>query len=158
MESHTRVTYRRNPGFLERIGQSLIGILVGIVLLIVASCLLFWNEVTLHYVTFNGKTMYLALWGRGGGGIWNVFMIHCATWSMQMICRRFAFWFPIHVMPIQLTSINYLHAVKISVARTNHGNKLSLHCRVPPLSVLNPCCRISKTGCHKKSTISTISM
>ncbi|XP_056001007.1 transmembrane protein 43-like isoform X2 [Ostrea edulis] len=44
MESHTRVTYRRNPGFLERIGQSLIGILVGIVLLIVASCLLFWNE------------------------------------------------------------------------------------------------------------------
>lgn len=67
MESHTRVTYRRNPGFLERIGQSLIGILVGIVLLIVASCLLFWNEVTLHYVTFNGKTMYLALWGRGGG-------------------------------------------------------------------------------------------
>ncbi|XP_078309391.1 transmembrane protein 43-like isoform X1 [Crassostrea virginica] len=44
MESHTRVSYRRNPGFLERIGQSLVGVLVGIALLIGASCLLFWNE------------------------------------------------------------------------------------------------------------------
>ncbi|XP_034308124.2 transmembrane protein 43 isoform X2 [Magallana gigas] len=44
MDSHTRVTYRRNAGFLERIGQSLIGILVGIGLLIGASVLLFWNE------------------------------------------------------------------------------------------------------------------
>ncbi|XP_062577623.1 transmembrane protein 43-like [Saccostrea cucullata] len=44
MDSHTRVSYRRNPGFLERIGQSLIGVLVGIALLIGASVLLFWNE------------------------------------------------------------------------------------------------------------------
>ncbi|KAK3101722.1 hypothetical protein FSP39_005826 [Pinctada imbricata] len=42
--SHTRVTYRRNPGFLERVGNSLVGILVGIVLLIGSSALLFWNE------------------------------------------------------------------------------------------------------------------
>ncbi|XP_045165127.2 transmembrane protein 43-like [Mercenaria mercenaria] len=40
----TRVTYQRNPGFFERIGGSLVGILVGLVLLVVGSCLLFWNE------------------------------------------------------------------------------------------------------------------
>lgn len=41
----TRVTYQRNPNFLERVGGSLVGILVGIVLLVVGSGLLFWNEV-----------------------------------------------------------------------------------------------------------------
>lgn len=40
----TRVTYQRNPGFLERVGNSLAGILVGLALLIVSSGLLFWNE------------------------------------------------------------------------------------------------------------------
>lgn len=44
-DSHTRVSYRRNPNFFERIGNSLVGILVGIALLVVASGLLFWNEV-----------------------------------------------------------------------------------------------------------------
>ncbi|XP_071123741.1 transmembrane protein 43-like [Mytilus edulis] len=43
-DSHTRVSYRRNPNFFERIGNSLVGILVGIALLVVASGLLFWNE------------------------------------------------------------------------------------------------------------------
>lgn len=43
-DSHTRVSYRRNPNFCERIGNSLVGILVGIVLLFVACALLFWNE------------------------------------------------------------------------------------------------------------------
>jgi hypothetical protein len=44
-DSHTRVTYRRNATFCERIGNSLMGILVGIALLVIASVLLFWNEV-----------------------------------------------------------------------------------------------------------------
>ena len=44
-DSHTRVNYRQNAGFLERIGNSLVGILIGTVILIVASGLLFWNEV-----------------------------------------------------------------------------------------------------------------
>lgn len=43
--SSTRVTYRKNPNFLERIGSSLAGILVGIALLGVSSYLIFWNEV-----------------------------------------------------------------------------------------------------------------
>ncbi|KAL3853724.1 hypothetical protein ACJMK2_017242 [Sinanodonta woodiana] len=44
MDSHRTTTYRRNPGFLERIGSSLVGILVGLALLLIASALLFWNE------------------------------------------------------------------------------------------------------------------
>ncbi|XP_041349268.1 transmembrane protein 43-like [Gigantopelta aegis] len=42
--SHTRVSYRHNPTFFERIGNSLVGILVGLVILTGASCLVFWNE------------------------------------------------------------------------------------------------------------------
>ena len=45
MDRHTRVRYERNPGFLERIGGSLAGILVGIVLIVAGCVLLFWNEV-----------------------------------------------------------------------------------------------------------------
>lgn len=44
MDSHTRVRYERNPGFLERVGGSLVAILVGLVLILVGSALLFWNE------------------------------------------------------------------------------------------------------------------
>ncbi|KAH3819307.1 transmembrane protein 43-like [Dreissena polymorpha] len=45
MESgRTRVTYQRNPNFCERIGQSLIGILIGAALLLLASGVIFWNE------------------------------------------------------------------------------------------------------------------
>ncbi|OWF55861.1 Transmembrane protein 43 [Mizuhopecten yessoensis] len=43
-DRHTRTTYRRNATFLERVGNSCAGILIGIVLLVVASGLLFWNE------------------------------------------------------------------------------------------------------------------
>ncbi|XP_071082598.1 transmembrane protein 43-like [Haliotis cracherodii] len=42
--SHTSTTYRRNPNFCERIGNSLVGIVVGFILIFVASWLLFWNE------------------------------------------------------------------------------------------------------------------
>lgn len=42
--SRVRVSYQRNPNFLERIGSSLAGILVGLVLLLISSGLLFWNE------------------------------------------------------------------------------------------------------------------
>lgn len=42
--SSTRVTYRKNPNFLERIGSSLAGILVGIALIGVSCYLIFWNE------------------------------------------------------------------------------------------------------------------
>ncbi|XP_052781024.1 transmembrane protein 43-like [Mya arenaria] len=40
----TRVSYQRNPNFCERIGQSLIGILIGSAILIGSSVLIFWNE------------------------------------------------------------------------------------------------------------------
>ena len=43
---YTNVTYRRNPGFFERVSQSLFGIIIGLVLMLVASGLLFWNEVS----------------------------------------------------------------------------------------------------------------
>ena len=45
MDRHTRVSYERNRGFLERIGGSLVGILVGLVLITAGCVLLFWNEV-----------------------------------------------------------------------------------------------------------------
>lgn len=38
------MTYQQNPGFLQRIGSSLAGVLVGLALLVLASGLLFWNE------------------------------------------------------------------------------------------------------------------
>lgn len=44
MDHHTRVRYERNPGFLERVGSSLVAIVVGLVLILVGSVLLFWNE------------------------------------------------------------------------------------------------------------------
>ncbi|KAL5015390.1 hypothetical protein ScPMuIL_009660 [Solemya velum] len=43
-DHNTRVDYRSNPGFLTRVGNSLVGIVVGVGLLVVASGLLFWNE------------------------------------------------------------------------------------------------------------------
>ena len=43
--SSTRVTYRKNPNFIERIGNSLAGIVIGIGLLGVSCYLIFWNEV-----------------------------------------------------------------------------------------------------------------
>ncbi|XP_013396407.1 transmembrane protein 43 isoform X1 [Lingula anatina] len=43
-DSHTRVSYRNNPNFCERIGRSLVAVLVGIAVIIVAVCLLWWNE------------------------------------------------------------------------------------------------------------------
>jgi hypothetical protein len=46
-DQYTRVTYRDNPGFCERVKNSLVGIVVGLVLIVVASGLLFWNEVRL---------------------------------------------------------------------------------------------------------------
>ena len=48
MDRHTRVSYERNPGFLERIGGSLVGILVGLVLITAGCVLLFWNEVSME--------------------------------------------------------------------------------------------------------------
>ncbi|XP_064632342.1 transmembrane protein 43-like [Lineus longissimus] len=43
-DSTTRVSYRNNPGFLQRISDSLMGIGVGLVLIVVACGLLYWNE------------------------------------------------------------------------------------------------------------------
>lgn len=45
MDRHTKVRYERNPGFLERVGGSLVGILVGLALILIGCALLFWNEV-----------------------------------------------------------------------------------------------------------------
>ena len=45
-DSHTRVTYRRNAGYFERVGTSFCGALTGILLLLSAFPLLFWNEVS----------------------------------------------------------------------------------------------------------------
>lgn len=44
MDRHTQVRYERNPGFLERVGSSLVGILVGLVLIVAGCVLIFWNE------------------------------------------------------------------------------------------------------------------
>ena len=46
--SSTRVTYRKNPNFIERIGNSLAGIVIGIGLISVSCYLIFWNEVKLN--------------------------------------------------------------------------------------------------------------
>ncbi|ESO82553.1 hypothetical protein LOTGIDRAFT_134414 [Lottia gigantea] len=42
--SHTRVTYRRNASFCERIQNSLVAFVVGLGLLVASSGLLYWNE------------------------------------------------------------------------------------------------------------------
>lgn len=42
---HVRVTYRRTPNFLERVGGSVVGSLVGGLLIMGACFLLFLNEV-----------------------------------------------------------------------------------------------------------------
>ncbi|XP_076812856.1 transmembrane protein 43-like [Clavelina lepadiformis] len=39
-----KVTYRHKPGFLERVGQSCTGSLVGLVLFLASFCLLYYNE------------------------------------------------------------------------------------------------------------------
>ena len=44
-DSHTKVSYRRNPGYFERVGRSFCGIAVGIVILLAAFPVLFLNEV-----------------------------------------------------------------------------------------------------------------
>lgn len=43
-DNNTRVTYHDNPGFCERVQKSLFGIVIGLLLILVSSCLLFWNE------------------------------------------------------------------------------------------------------------------
>lgn len=45
-DSHTRVTYKRNPGYFERVGSSFCGITVGFVVLLAAFPVLFLNEVS----------------------------------------------------------------------------------------------------------------
>lgn len=42
---HTRVSYRREPNFLQRVGNSLVGSVIGVVLVAGACIMLFWNEV-----------------------------------------------------------------------------------------------------------------
>ena len=56
--SHTRVSYRRAPNFLERVGSSLCGSVVGIFLIFGACILLFFNEVaTLTHSLTNKHTL-----------------------------------------------------------------------------------------------------
>ena len=45
MDSHTTVSYRRDPGYFERVGGSFCGIFVGFLLLLAAFPVLFFNEV-----------------------------------------------------------------------------------------------------------------
>ena len=42
---HVKVQYRRQPNFLERLGSSLVGSVLGFLLVVGACVLLFWNEV-----------------------------------------------------------------------------------------------------------------
>lgn len=42
---HTRVSYRREPNFLQRVGNSLVGSVIGLLMVGGACVLLFWNEV-----------------------------------------------------------------------------------------------------------------
>lgn len=41
---HVRVSHRRAPNFLERVGNSMVGSVVGVFVVLGACCLLFWNE------------------------------------------------------------------------------------------------------------------
>ncbi|XP_025107087.1 transmembrane protein 43-like [Pomacea canaliculata] len=43
-ETYTNVKYRQNATFFERVKSSLVAILIGLMLILVASVLLFWNE------------------------------------------------------------------------------------------------------------------
>eukprot|EP00794_Sanderia_malayensis_P006138 gene6138-6844_t len=43
-DSHTRVTYKRNSGYLERVGQSCCGAFIGILIFLAGFPLLFFNE------------------------------------------------------------------------------------------------------------------
>ena len=45
-DTYTNVTYRQNPSFCERVQQSLVAVIIGVLLIVVASVLLFWNEVS----------------------------------------------------------------------------------------------------------------
>ena len=47
-DSHTRVSYKRNAGYFERVGSSFCGAFVGIFILLSGFPLLFWNEVRGH--------------------------------------------------------------------------------------------------------------
>ena len=44
---HVKVQYRRQPNFLERLGSSMVGSVLGLLLVVGACVLLFWNEVRL---------------------------------------------------------------------------------------------------------------
>lgn len=44
--SYTHVTYRKNPGYFERMGASCGGIVIGVVTIVLAFPLLFLNEVS----------------------------------------------------------------------------------------------------------------
>nr|XP_002119557.1 transmembrane protein 43 [Ciona intestinalis] len=43
-DQHRRVTYRHKPGFLERVGNSCMGVLVGICVFLISIILLYYNE------------------------------------------------------------------------------------------------------------------
>ena len=45
LHGHTRVSYRREPNFLQRVGNSLVGSVIGVMLVAGACIMLFWNEV-----------------------------------------------------------------------------------------------------------------
>ncbi len=42
---HVKVGYKRVPNFLERLGSSMVGSVIGLILVAGACALLFWNEV-----------------------------------------------------------------------------------------------------------------
>ena len=50
MDTHTRVTYRRNPGYFERVGGSFCGAFIGFIILVAAFPVLFLNEVIIHFI------------------------------------------------------------------------------------------------------------
>lgn len=60
MDSHTRVSYRRNAGYFERVGGSCCGAFVGIFILLSGFPLLFWNEVFIIAGTCDVKSLLLA--------------------------------------------------------------------------------------------------
>jgi len=48
---NTHVSYRRNPGYFERVGNSFCGTAFGFIILIASFPLLFYNEVSLFHVS-----------------------------------------------------------------------------------------------------------
>ena len=57
MDSYMTVSYRKDSGYFERIGGSCMGIFIGLLVLLAAFPILFFNEV-IHFVTISSLVIF----------------------------------------------------------------------------------------------------